>query len=410
MSNLYELIAAHCPDGVEFKPVGEVFELRNGYTPSRKNNNYWENGEISWFTIEDIRANGRILENSIQHVAKEAVKGGKLIAKNSLIMSTTATIGEHALIKTDALTNQQITAFTIKPSYMDKLDIMFAFHYFFIYSEWCKQNTNQSGGIEIIGLEKLKQFKFPLPPLPIQKEIVRILDKFTELNTELTLELTARRLQFDYYRDLILSDCNKKGFEQMALDECVLPVSNIKWSSVDDEKTYKYIDLTSVDRDLHSVTGAQEISKNNAPSRAKRIIKEGDVLFATTRPMQKRYCIIGNEYDGQICSTGFCVLRADPKKVLQKWIYYNIASSSFYAHVEIYQQGAGYPAISDTNVLSYQIPVPPIKEQERIISILDKFDTLCSDEACGIPAEIIARQKQLAYFREKLLNFKEVSA
>ena len=133
-------------------------------------------------------------------------------------------------------------------------------------------------------------------------------------------------------------------------------------------------------------------------------------MFATTRPLLKRYCLIDSEYDGQICSTGFCVLRANTDNVLQKWVLYHIASSSFYYHVEKYQQGASYPAISDANVKGYRIPVPPIEEQERIVAILDRFDALCNDLTSGLPAEIEARQKQYEYYRDKLLSFKEVKA
>jgi len=259
---------------------------------------------------------------------------------------------------------------------------------------------------------EFKKLVIPVPPLPVQQEIVRILDNFTELKTELTVELTAeltaRRKQYKYYRDLLLTYVNEDTVKWISLKECTLPTSNIKWSLEDELTSYKYIDLTSVDRDLHYIIETQEINKNNAPSRAQQIVKTGDILFATTRPLLKRYCLVDSEYDEQICSTGFCVLRANTNIVLQKWILYHIASSSFYSHVEKYQQGASYPAISDTNVKDYRIPVPPIEEQERIVAILDRFDALCNDLTSGIPAEIEARQKQYEYYRDKLLTFKKL--
>ena len=100
MSKLEELITEYCPDGVEYKLVDELFDIKNGYTPLKSNSIFWENGSIPWFRMEDIRANGRILSDSIQYITPEAVKGN-LLPANSLIMSTTATIGEHALIKVD---------------------------------------------------------------------------------------------------------------------------------------------------------------------------------------------------------------------------------------------------------------------------------------------------------------------
>ena len=99
MSKLEELLAELCPDGVEYKVIEEVFDIKNGYTPSKSNSDFWENGTIPWFRMEDIRNNGRILSDSIQHITEAAVKG-KLFPANSIIMSTTATIGEHALVLT----------------------------------------------------------------------------------------------------------------------------------------------------------------------------------------------------------------------------------------------------------------------------------------------------------------------
>ena len=97
MSKIDDLISKLCPNGVEYKELGEVFIIKNGYTPSKNNEEYWNNGNIPWFRMEDIRTNGKILNNSIQHITEKAVKG-QLFSKNSLMVATTATIGVHALI------------------------------------------------------------------------------------------------------------------------------------------------------------------------------------------------------------------------------------------------------------------------------------------------------------------------
>ena len=131
MSKIFDLINELCPDGVEFMEVEEVFIMKNGYTPSKANKDFWENGTIPWYRMEDIRENGRILSESIQKITPKAVKGGKLIPKNSIIVATTATIGEHALAIADSfLMNQQFTSFTIRELLKDKLDIKFVFYYF----------------------------------------------------------------------------------------------------------------------------------------------------------------------------------------------------------------------------------------------------------------------------------------
>lgn len=185
-----------------------------------------------------------------------------------------------------------------------------------------------------------------------------------------------------------------------------MDTSNIKWKETN--QIYKYIDLSSVSRDTHSIIETVEISSENAPSRAQKIVQENDVIFATTRPTLQRYVLINNEYDGQIASTGYCVLRAN-NKVLPKWIYYNIAKTEFNNYVEENQKGASYPAISDTEVKKFNIPVPTLEEQKRIVSILDKFDVLTNSISEGLPAEIDALRKQYEYYRNQLLTFPELT-
>ena len=124
MSNLKNLIAEFCPDGVEYKKLNEIFNLRNGYTPSKKNLDFWEGGKISWFRMEDIRQNGRILSDSITHITPAGIKG-ELFPADSIIVSTSATIGEHALIKVESLANQRFTYLILKDEFKTKFDIKF---------------------------------------------------------------------------------------------------------------------------------------------------------------------------------------------------------------------------------------------------------------------------------------------
>ena len=133
-------------------------------------------------------------------------------------------------------------------------------------------------------------------------------------------------------------------------------------------------------------------------------MRTSDILFGTTRPTQLRHCIIPQEYDGQICSTGFCILRPKKKIVNPKWMYYYIESLDFYAYIESVQSGAGYPCVSDALVKQFKISVPPLDEQNRIVSILDKFNVLINSIDNGIPAEISAVKSQYEYFRNKLLT------
>ncbi|GAA7471869.1 hypothetical protein MMM100_09700 [Helicobacter pylori] len=204
MHKIERLLQTLAPKGVEFKTLEEVFEIKNGYTPSKKNPEFWEKGTIPWFRMEDIRENGRILKDSIQHITPKALKGKKLFPKNSIIISTTATIGEHALLIVDSLANQQFTFLSKKANYNLALDMKFFFYQCFLLGEWCKNNTNVSG-FASVDMTAFKKYKFPIPPLEVQQEIVKILDAFTELNTELNTELKARKKQYEYYREKLLT-------------------------------------------------------------------------------------------------------------------------------------------------------------------------------------------------------------
>ena len=188
--------------------LGEVFETRNGYTPSKANAAFWENGTIPWFRMEDIRANGGVLKDSIQHITPQAIKGKGLFTAGSIIMATTATIGEHALITVDALANQQFTNFRVRNSIADKLLAKFIYYYYFVIDKWCKQNVNVSS-FPSVEIERLKKQPFPIPPLAEQQRIVSILDKFEALTTSISeglpKEIELRRKQYEYYRNQLLS-------------------------------------------------------------------------------------------------------------------------------------------------------------------------------------------------------------
>ncbi|GAA7758450.1 hypothetical protein HpBT0162_04160 [Helicobacter pylori] len=205
---LKTLLQTLAPKGVEFKTLEEVFEIKNGYTPSKKNPEFWEKGTIPWFRMEDIRENGRILKDSIQHITPKALKGKKLFPKNSIIISTTATIGEHALLIVDSLANQRFTFLSKKANCNLALDMKFFFYQCFLLGEWCKNNTNVSG-FASVDMTAFKKYKFPIPPLEVQQEIVKILDQFSILTTDLLAgipaEIKARKKQYEYYREKLLT-------------------------------------------------------------------------------------------------------------------------------------------------------------------------------------------------------------
>ena len=157
------------------KSMETIFTIRNGYTPSKANPRFWENGNIPWFRMEDIRLNGHILSDSIQHVTPEAIKGKGLFPAYSIIVATTATIGEHALIIVDSLANQRFTFLTKRKSFEKVIDMLYFHYYMFRVDDWCKKNTN-SGGLLSVNMSAFKQLMIPYPiRLSEQQKIAKCL-------------------------------------------------------------------------------------------------------------------------------------------------------------------------------------------------------------------------------------------
>ena len=184
-----------------------IFDTKNGYTPSKSNDEYWNSDDIPWFRMEDIRANGRVLNKALQYVSDSAIKGTPF-PPNSIIVSTSATIGEHALITVPFLSNQRFTCLMLKSDYKDLIDIEYIYYYCFKLGEYCKNHLNQ-GNFASVDMVKFNEYIFSIPCIKKQKEIVAILKRFDTLCNDLTsglpAEIEARQKQYEYYRDKLLS-------------------------------------------------------------------------------------------------------------------------------------------------------------------------------------------------------------
>ncbi len=193
---------------VEFRELRNIFDIKNGYTPSKSKSEYWENGTVPWFRMEDIRQNGCVLDNSVQHINKFAVKGNRLFPANSILVATSATIGEHALVTVPHLSNQRFVSLSINPQYSDELIIKFIHYYFYLLDSWCIKNVRKSS-FASVDMGGFRKYPIPIPPLDEQERIVAILDKFdalvNDISAGLPAELNARRKQYEYYRDRLLT-------------------------------------------------------------------------------------------------------------------------------------------------------------------------------------------------------------
>lgn len=266
---------------------------------------------------------------------------------------------------------------------------------------------NVSGG-SVINLSNndIKKMSIPVPPLPVQEEIVRILDKFSELTAELTSELTSelakRKQQYQYYRENLLRFEDENIWKTIR-DVCINVSSggtplksrsnyyngNIPWLRTQE---VKFCDILETE---------MMISQDGLENSSAKWIPENCVIVAISGATAAR-CAVNKIplTTNQHC----CNLEIDHNIALYRYVFYWISSQ--YLKLKSLGQGAR----EDLNVgiiCSYPIPVPPLEEQERIVAILDRFDTLCNDLTSGLPAEIEARKKQYEYYRDKLLTFKE---
>ncbi|ONI45108.1 restriction endonuclease [Candidatus Epulonipiscioides gigas] len=409
MSKLYELIKELCPEGVAYKSIGEIFDRKRGYTPSKSNKEYWENGTIPWFIMEDIRENGRILSDAIQKVNIKGVKRGKLFKPDSIIVSISATVGEHALITIPFLTNERFTVLRLNKKYDKKYNIMFIYYCCFALDEWCKKNTTMSS-FASVDMICFKNFQIPLPPLAVQEEIVRILDNFTELITKLTTELTARKKQYEYYRNQLL-DFDKLRIENgewRTLGEIGKFTRGGRLQKKDFTETgvgcihygqiYTYYG-TYTDKTKTFIS--EEFAK-----KAKKA-KYGDLVIATTSANNEDVCKavawLGPEEIAVSRDACFYTHNMHPK-----YVAYFFQTEQFKKQKRPLITGTKVKRVNVDNLAKIKLPVPTLAEQQRIVDILDRFNTLCNDISNGLPAEIKMRQQQYEYYRDKLLTFKKL--
>lgn len=257
------------------------------------------------------------------------------------------------------------------------------------------------GSLPKLNKEYLWELPIPVPPIEVQSEIVKILDNFTELTAELTAELTteltARNKQYEYYRDKLLSFKNFCGAIHNQKDiVCYKKLREIV--SVNRGKRLTKSQLSN-DYEYEVYHGSKDsiLGKYfdfNVP--------EGTVIVVNTGS------IGGVKYldEKAWCSDG-CFWLGKNKKVLLKFIYYYLATKEDFLISKI--RVGGVPTIDKSVVENLEIPIPPLKTQEKVVYVLDNFDKICKDLNIGLPRELVLRNKQYEYYRDLILRFPETS-
>ena len=405
MSQIDKLIADLCPDGVEFKTLASLGEWYGGGTPSKNRAEYWTGGTIPWISPKDMGK--RVVDSTINQITEAAVRNSsaKLVPARSIAMVVRSSILDHtfptALVPVIATLNQDMRA--VAPS--NEIVPDYLAHILNSRGDEILRTAKKSGGsVASIDSTKLLGFRVPIPPLEVQREIVRVLDKFTQLEAELEAELEARRRQYEHYRSALLS-FPAGDAKSSTLGELAVRVSS---GGTPHSGTPEYYESGNIpwlrSQDINGSrvfhTGAM-ITKEGLLNSSARWIPKNCVIVAMYGATAARVAI--NEIPlttNQAC----CNIELDSSKADYRYVFFWIANQ--YETLKALGEGS-QSNLNSRKIKSFPILVPPLEEQRRIVSILDRFDSLVNDLSIGLPAELAARRKQYEYYRDRLLTFEE---
>ncbi len=358
----------------EVKKLGEVCNILNGY--AFKSNLFKEDGERI-IRISNIN-NGFIdIADAVYfNIEDYNVDLSKfVIYKNDILIAlsgaTTGKIGKYILDNISYL-NQRVGLIR------SKNNISNSFLYYYMRNK-TKESLSLAYGVAQPNLstKTIQNYVIPVPPLPEQQSIALELDAIQSLITKYKEQLDdydnlAKSIFNEMFGDVVSND---KGWERKKLKDVTISHSNIKWNNFDNGADFYYVDLSSVNRETKSIENPVKINKNNAPSRAKQIIEKGDILFGTTRPLLKRYCIVGEKFHNQICSTGFCLMRPNKDVVIPLWLLYIVGDEKFYQYLQPLQSGVAYPAVTDAKILGYKFSLPPLPLQQAFATRITAIES-----------------------------------
>lgn len=377
---------------VEWKTIAEISnKVSSGGTPTTSNNNYYENGNIPWLRTQEV--DFKEIWNTDLKITEEGLNNSsaKWIPKNCVIVAMYgATVGKIAINKIPLTTNQACANIEVNP---EIAHYRYVFHYLMSKYEYIK--SLGSGSQTNINSQIVKKIRIPIPPLPVQTEIVRILDALTALTSELTSELTLRRKQYEYYREKLLSHDSSEYSTQKSDKVKFFHTSNIQWLHLNEIYKFQYgignkIPTIGGEYPVYGSNGIvgthNEYNSENAPVIGHIGAYAGIVNWAEGKHFVTYNGIICNKINDNVNS---------------RYAYYLLLSQNFIDKAN----KASQPFISYDILNKCIVPVPPLEEQQRIVSILDKFEALTNSITEGLPLAIEQSQKRYEYYRELLLSF-----
>ena len=420
MSKLQELINKLCPNGVEFKPLGEVCEIKTG----------------KGITKNDATGGGNypIISGGQTPMGYyyEYNRGPKTVT----ISRVGAYAGFVSFIEKPFYLNDK--CFSIIPinDFQTLINSRFLFHHLKNKEETIK-NLQSEGGVPTINTKKVGSIMIPVPPIEVQEEIVRILDSFSDYAAELQAELQARKQQYEYYRNLLLT-FNPSAYGCGTDDEQKDSVTTwgghnykIQWKKMGEIcksintglNPRKFFKLNTPDANGYYVT-IREIRNgriifsektdriNNAALKLcnnRSNIESGDVLFSGTGTIGQ-VAVVHESPSNWNIKEGVYAIKPITCIISPFFLRYLLESKNIKDSIMKRVAGGTVQSISMAELKNIVIPIPPLELQEKIASILDRFETLVNDLTNGLPAEIAAVKDQYEYYRNKLLTFKILSA
>lgn len=386
MSKIDELIEQLCPNGIQYEQLGENCEVLRGKRLTKKE--LHEDGTFPVFH------GGLIPLGRYDKFNRLA---------NQTMVINTGSVGEVVWSSVDFWSSDG--TFVIKTS--ESINDRFLY-YFLKTQESYLKTQKREGGVPTIDRQTVENLSIPIPPLAIQEEIVSILDTFTTLEAELEEELEARKKQYTYYRDSLLS-FEGKDVEWKMLGEVGEFVRGNGLQKKDFTKSgvgcIHYGQIYT-----YYGTYADKTKSFVSPELAKKLKKasKNDLVIAGVSENVEDVCKavvwLGDE---DICISGDAFIYKHKQN--PKFIGYLFQTSMFLEFKKKFAQGAKVTRLQSGSLPKYLIPIPPIEEQERIANSLDKLDTLINNISIGLPAEIKSRRKQYEYYRNQLLTFNSVS-
>ena len=398
MSRIDELIQQLCPDGVEYKPLEKITYYSS------------ERVAASTLTAQNYIGVDNLLPNKKGKTISEYVPSNgnfiKYRRNNILIGNIRPYLKKIWLATHDGGTNGDVLVICIAKEY--ELQIIPDFLYyllssddFFYYDMQYAKGAKMPRGNKNIIME----YQVPVPPLPVQEEIVRILDKFTALEAELEAELEARRKQYEFYRDQLLTFGDEVEWRPLG------EIGDFTYgytAKAQNQGDVRFIRITDIGNngclnkdDVKYITLSDESKKY--------LLKVGDLLVARTGATFGKTLIITSS--GKYVYASFLIKITLDSNLIGNKFYWHFSKSKFYWKQALKLVSASSQPQFNTGALKkILVPVPPLAEQERIVAILDKFDALVNDISFGLPAELEMRRKQYEYYRDRLLTFPKKKA